>query len=66
VAISALSAIFPTLSNQSNSYGLQAAIAYAMTPFLAANLSYQYTRTVQTNFVTPSSLVLLNLSFAPY
>jgi hypothetical protein len=66
VAISALSAIFPTLSNQSNSYGLQAAIAYAMTPFLAASLSYQYTRTVQTNFVTPSSLILLNLSFAPY
>jgi hypothetical protein len=61
----ALQTLFPNLT-QSRSYNLNAALNYAITPFLGANLSYQYNRTVQQDRETPSSLVMLALNFAPY
>ena len=41
-------------------------MAYTITPFLAANLSYQYTKTAYSNFTTNDSLILLALNFNPY
>jgi len=50
----------------SRTYAATANLSYAMTPFLRATLSYQYYRTINSNFVTPSSLLLLGLNFNPY
>ena len=41
-----------TFTTAQHSYGANAKMAYAITPFLAANLSYQYTKTVQANLTT--------------
>ncbi len=49
-----------------NSYGAHANLSYAITPFLGANLNYQYLRTVQGDRVTPQSLVMLNVNYSPY
>ncbi len=58
---------FGTTQN-TNTYGGSASLAYAITPFLAANLSYQYTKSTytQSNLVTPTSVVLLSLNFNPH
>ena len=58
---------FGTTQN-TNTYGGTASLAYAITPFLAANLSYQYTKSTytQSNLVTPTSVVLLSLNFNPH
>ena len=37
-----------------------------ITPFVSANLSYTHTKTLQANFVTPTDVVLLALTFNPY
>ena len=39
-------------------YGAQATVTYAMTPFLEASLSYQFTKTVQAGLTTPTSMCL--------
>ena len=41
-------------------------LSYRMTPFLAANLSCAYSRSVQQNLITPQSLVMLNVSYNPF
>ena len=55
-----------TFTTAQHSYGANAKMAYAITPFLAANLSYQYTKTVHANLTTNDSLILLALNFNPY
>jgi hypothetical protein len=50
----------------STTYSANASVNYAITPFVTANLSYTHTRTVQADFVTPSDVVLLALTFNPY
>jgi hypothetical protein len=47
-------------------YGAQATVTYAMTPFLEASLSYQFTKTVQAGLTTPTSVSLLTVKYAPY
>jgi hypothetical protein len=50
-----------------NIYGARANLTYAMTPFLGASLSYQYSRTVQAGgLVTPASVALMSVNYAPY
>ena len=50
-----------------NLYGARATVSYAMTPFLGASLSYQYNRTVQAGgLVTPASVALMSVNYAPY
>ncbi len=49
-----------------NNYNAHASLSYAITPFLGANLNYQYFRTVQGDRVTPQSLVMLNVNYSPY
>jgi Putative beta-barrel porin 2 len=50
-----------------NVYGARASVSYAMTPFLGASLSYQYSRTVQAGgLVTPTSVALMSVNYAPY
>ncbi len=55
-----------TFTTAQHTYGANAKMAYAITPFLAANLSYQYTKTVYANLTTNDSLILLALNFNPY
>jgi len=62
----AVSAANQIATQSADFYGLHASLAYAITPFLAANLSYQYNKSVYTNLVTPTSVVLLSLNFNPY
>jgi hypothetical protein len=65
--IAGLPAIEQATAQSSNFYSLRANVAYAMTPFLGATLSYQYSRTTQfAGLVTPTSLALLTLNYAPY
>ena len=49
-----------------STYSANASINYAITPFVTANLSYTHTKTLQANFVTPTDIVLLALTFNPY
>jgi Putative beta-barrel porin 2 len=47
-------------------YGAQATVTYAMTPFLEASLSYQFSKTVQAGLMTPTGVSLLTVKYAPY
>jgi hypothetical protein len=55
----------PYTANQ-RTLGANANVNYAISPFLAANLSYQYTKSVQSSLTTTDNLILLALSFNPY
>lgn len=55
-----------TFSTAQHIYSVNAKIAYSITPFLAANLSYQYTKSAYSNLTTNDSLILLALNFNPY
>lgn len=61
-----LNPLLQPFTQNSSSYGANASINYVITPFIAANLSYTHTRTLQANFLTPSDVVLLALNFNPY
>jgi hypothetical protein len=50
----------------STDYSVRASATYAMTPFLQAVLSYQYTKLVQPGLVTPTNIALLTVNYAPY
>ena len=63
---SVLNSAFGVFAQNSSSYSANASVNYTMTPFLTANLSYTFTKTVQANFETPTTVVLLALSFNPY
>ena len=68
-ALASGSSINPTFSvftAPAHDYSANASINYTITPFVTANLSYTYTKTVQANLVTPTSVILLALTFAPY
>jgi hypothetical protein len=52
-------------SNQ-RSYSASAKLDYVITPFLAADLSYSYTKTVQSSLTTTDNLILLALNFNPF
>lgn len=48
-------------------YSLRMSASYAMTPFLQAVLSYQYTKELQSGIVvTPTSIALLTVNYAPH
>ena len=49
-----------------NSFSASAGLAYNITPFLAADLTYLYSRSTQSNAVTPESLVILTVNYNPY
>jgi len=53
-------------SEKENVYGAQASVTYAMTPFVQATLSYQYSKTVQAGETTPTSIALMTVNYAPY
>jgi len=53
-------------SEKENIYGAQATVTYAMTPFLEASLSYQFSKTVQAGLTTPTSVSLMTVKYAPY
>jgi hypothetical protein len=55
-----------TFTAPEHTYGANARMTYVITPFLTANLSYEYTKTVQANLTTTDSLILLALNFNPY
>jgi hypothetical protein len=59
-------ALLSALAANQKTYSGNAGLNYAITPFLAARLSYQYTRSIQANLTTNDSLVLLALNFNPY
>jgi Putative beta-barrel porin 2 len=63
---SVLNPVFQPFAANSNYYSANASINYTITPFVTANLSYTYTKTVQSNLVTPTNVVLLTLTFAPF
>jgi hypothetical protein len=58
--------VSPFALTSQKSYSAQASLAYSVTPFIGANLSYQYSRSVQSGLVTPQSLVLLNVNYNPH
>jgi len=64
--VSALSPTNQVFAAISDYYSANASINYTITPFVTANLSYTYTKSVQANLVTPTSVVLLALTFARY
>ncbi len=64
VAVS--NSLLNTFTTAQHSYGANAKMAYTITPFLSANLSYQYTKTAYANLTTNDSLILLALNFNPY
>ena len=64
--LSALGPINQVFAANSNTYSANASINYAITPFVTANLSYTFTKSVQANLVTPTDVVLLALTFSPY
>jgi hypothetical protein len=53
-------------TQKQNFYGAQAKMTYAMTPFLEASLSYQFSKTVQAGVTTPTSVSLLSVRYSPY
>ncbi len=63
---SSINPTFSTFTAPLHDYSANASINYTITPFITANLSYTYTKSVQANLVTPTSVVLLALTFAPY
>jgi hypothetical protein len=65
-SVSPITAVVQPFTGNSNYYSANASVNYTITPFVTANLSYTYSRTVQANFVTPTSVVLLALTFSPY
>ena len=62
---STTTASFGQLGASQKTYSAGANVAYAITPFLAANLSYQYYRSLQANVQTDTSVILLALNFNP-
>jgi hypothetical protein len=53
-------------ASNERTYSASAKLDYVITPFLAANLSYQFTKTVQSSLTTTDNLILLALNFNPY
>lgn len=58
----------PTFTNgqDQRTYSANASVAYAVTPFVTTNLTYQFYRTIQPGLTTNSSSILLALNFNPY
>ena len=63
---SSISPSFSAFTAPVHGYSANASINYTITPFITANLSYTYSKSVQANLVTPVSVVLLALTFAPH
>ncbi len=62
----AVSSVVANSALAQNAYTARAGFAYTMTPFLSADLSYQYTRTDRASLITPQSLVMLDVNYSPY
>ena len=60
------SVLLPTYAANQKTYGANAGLSYAITPFFAAHLTYQYSKSVQAALTTTDSLVLLALNFNPF
>ncbi len=61
-----VSTILNTYTQSQRTFGGGANVKYEISPFLTANLSYQYTRSVQSTLTYNTSLILLALNFNPY
>ena len=57
---------FGYFASAQRGYSAAAHLAYAITPFLAANLSYSYYRTLQLYATTNTSMILLAFNFNPH
>ncbi|HXZ15497.1 MAG TPA: hypothetical protein VEH77_05935, partial [Roseiarcus sp.] len=62
---STTTALFGQFAASTKSYSASAGVGYAITPFLAASLSYQYYRSLQASTQTDTSVILLALNFNP-
>jgi hypothetical protein len=58
--------VFGFFSSAQRSYAASAHLGYSITPFLAANLSYSYYRTMQLYATTNTSVILLAFNFNPH
>jgi hypothetical protein len=56
----------PFFTGTQKSYGLNAGLTYAMTPFLSAALNASYTERIGAGFITPDDLVTVSLNYRPY
>jgi hypothetical protein len=56
----------PVNLSAQKSYSAGASLSYTVTPFIGANLSYQYSRSVQSGLVTPQSTLMLNVNYNPH
>ena len=61
----ATTAVFGQFSASQRVYSASVRVGYAITPFLAGSLSYQYYRSLQLNAQTDTSVILLALNFNP-
>lgn len=57
---------FGFFASAQRTYSAGAHLAYSITPFLAANLSYSYYRSLQLYATTNTSMILLALNFNPH
>jgi long-subunit fatty acid transport protein len=60
------SSLLSALTQNERTVGGGLALSYAITPFLGSQLSYQYTKSVQSNLTTNTSTILLALNFNPF
>ena len=58
--------IYGAYASNQKTYGGSAGLSYTITPFLAASLTYQLTKSVQSTLTSTDSLVLLAVNFNPY
>ena len=60
------SGLLNPLTQNQKTFGGGLSLSYAVTPFLGSQLSYQYTKSVQSTLTTNTSLILLALNFNPF
>jgi hypothetical protein len=59
-------AFSPFFTSTQKTYGVNAGLTYAMTPFLSAALNAAYNERVGPGFITPEDLVTVSLNYTPY
>ena len=65
-ASSSVGSVATAASRNIKSYGAGLKLGYTISPFFASELSYEYTKTVQSFLTTNTSVILLALNFNPY
>jgi predicted porin len=62
----ALTALNQAFGLNQKTYSVLANVSYALTPFLGATLSYQFTTRGQSGLETNTNVALLTVNYAPY